>query len=52
MKTLVAPSLLSANFADMKPDIDMLNRSEADWFHNGCDGRSFCAKHFLWTSRD
>ncbi len=33
MKTLVAPSLLSANFADMKPDIDMLNRSEADWFH-------------------
>jgi ribulose-phosphate 3-epimerase len=33
MSNLVAPSLLSANFADLKPDIEMLNESEADWFH-------------------
>ncbi|MGC9150436.1 MAG: ribulose-phosphate 3-epimerase [Microbacter sp.] len=30
---LVAPSLLSANFANLQHDIDMINRSEADWFH-------------------
>lgn len=30
---IVSPSLLSANFADMRPDIEMINRSEADWLH-------------------
>lgn len=30
---LVAPSLLSANFTDLGRDIEMVNRSEADWFH-------------------
>ena len=30
---IVSPSLLSANFADLKTDIDMINRSEADWLH-------------------
>ncbi len=34
-KILVSPSLLSANFSDLKHDIEMLNRSEADWLH--CD---------------
>lgn len=29
----VAPSLLSANFACLERDIEMLNRSEADWLH-------------------
>lgn len=33
MKHLVAPSLLSADFAELKKDIDMVNRSQADWFH-------------------
>jgi len=32
-KVLVAPSLLSANFIDLKADIEMLNASEADWLH-------------------
>jgi ribulose-phosphate 3-epimerase len=31
----VAPSLLSADFLDLRADIEMLNNSEADWFH--CD---------------
>lgn len=30
---IVSPSLLAANFADLKTDIDMINRSEADWLH-------------------
>ncbi len=32
---IVAPSLLSADFAHLADDVDMLNRSEADWLH--CD---------------
>ena len=30
---LVAPSLLSANFLNLKEDLEMLNRSDADWYH-------------------
>lgn len=30
---MVAPSLLSANFADLRTDVEMINRSEADWLH-------------------
>lgn len=33
MKTLVSPSLLSANFLDLRSDIEMINKSEADWLH-------------------
>ena len=33
MSHLIAPSLLAANFYDLKSDIDMINRSEADWLH-------------------
>ncbi len=32
-KPIVAPSLLSANFASLDKDVDMLNRSQADWVH-------------------
>ncbi|MBI9068428.1 MAG: ribulose-phosphate 3-epimerase [Salinivirgaceae bacterium] len=30
---LIAPSLLSADFAYLARDIEMINNSEADWFH-------------------
>ena len=30
---LIAPSILSADFSDLKSDISMVNDSEADWFH-------------------
>jgi ribulose-phosphate 3-epimerase len=30
---IIAPSLLSANFLQLQADCDMLNQSEADWFH-------------------
>jgi len=33
MKKIIAPSLLSANFLNLAADIEMINRSEADWFH-------------------
>ena len=33
MTTMVAPSLLSANFADLKGDVGIINSSEADWLH-------------------
>jgi ribulose-phosphate 3-epimerase len=37
---LIAPSLLSANFLNLQSDCDMLNESEADWFHlDVMDGR-------------
>ena len=31
MKHLIAPSILSADFANLQSDIEMINQSEADW---------------------
>ncbi len=33
MNRLVAPSLLSADFGNLNKDIEMVNTSNADWFH-------------------
>jgi ribulose-phosphate 3-epimerase len=33
MKHLIAPSILAADFANLQRDIEMVNQSEADWFH-------------------
>jgi len=33
MATLVSPSLLAADFLHLDDDIEMINRSEADWLH-------------------
>lgn len=33
MKHLIAPSVLSADFANLQRDIELINSSEADWFH-------------------
>lgn len=35
MSRMVSPSLLAADFSDLKGEIEMINRSEADWLH--CD---------------
>lgn len=35
MGRMVSPSLLAADFCDLKREIEMINRSEADWLH--CD---------------
>lgn len=37
---LIAPSILSANFLCLEDDIEMINNSDADWFHvDVMDGR-------------
>jgi len=33
MAHLISPSLLSADFGNLQKDIEMINQSEADWFH-------------------
>ncbi|MBE7669813.1 ribulose-phosphate 3-epimerase [Tenacibaculum piscium] len=33
MSNLIAPSVLAADFANLQRDIEMINNSEADWFH-------------------
>ena len=33
MSSLIAPSILAADFANLKRDIEMVNASQADWFH-------------------
>ena len=33
MSQLIAPSILSGDFANLGRDIEMLNKSEADWIH-------------------
>ncbi|MCQ2110266.1 MAG: ribulose-phosphate 3-epimerase [Bacteroidaceae bacterium] len=33
MSVLVSPSLLSADFGNLRKDLEMINRSDADWLH-------------------
>lgn len=33
MDLIIAPSILSANFADLKSDLEMIEKGEADWVH-------------------
>lgn len=33
MNYIIAPSILSADFGNLQRDIEMINQSEADWFH-------------------
>lgn len=33
MKTKISPSILAADFANIQRDVEMLNKSEADWIH-------------------
>ena len=33
MSHLIAPSLLASNFANLQKECEMLNNSEADWYH-------------------
>ncbi|AFJ90734.1 ribulose-phosphate 3-epimerase [Blattabacterium sp. (Blaberus giganteus)] len=52
MKKIISPSLLSANLAFLYRDIEMLNKSEADWFHIDIMDSSFVSNisfGFLFT---
>ncbi|MDG1658241.1 MAG: ribulose-phosphate 3-epimerase, partial [Crocinitomicaceae bacterium] len=33
MAHLIAPSVLSCDFANIQRDVEMINESDADWFH-------------------
>lgn len=33
MSKLIAPSILAADFGNLQKDVEMVNASEADWFH-------------------
>ena len=33
MRHLLAPSILAADFANLQRDVEIVNKSEADWFH-------------------
>jgi ribulose-phosphate 3-epimerase len=33
MSTLISPSMLSCDFANIQRDVEMINASNADWFH-------------------
>lgn len=33
MKQLISPSVLSCDFANIQRDVEMINQSNADWFH-------------------
>ena len=33
MSTLVSPSLLAADFLNLRKDVEMINESDADWLH-------------------
>jgi ribulose-phosphate 3-epimerase len=33
MSVLISPSMLSCDFANIQRDVEMINNSEADWFH-------------------
>lgn len=33
MSTIVSPSLLAANFGNLSSEIELINKSEADWLH-------------------
>jgi len=33
MSHLIAPSMLSADFGNLQRDVELINQSEADWFH-------------------
>ncbi|QIK16710.1 ribulose-phosphate 3-epimerase [Blattabacterium sp. DPU] len=52
MKKIIAPSLFSANLAFLYRDIEMINKSEADWFHIDIMDSSFVSNisfGFLFT---
>ena len=48
--TKIAPSMLAADFANLERDINMVNQSQADWFHIDIMDGVFCSQYFVWNA--
>ena len=48
MSVIVSPSLLAADFMNLGKDVEMVNRSKADWIHLDIMGRCIRAQYILW----
>ena len=50
MKPIIAPSILSADFGYLAKDIEMVNRSEAEWVHIDIMDGVFVPNISFWLS--
>ena len=51
MQPIVSPSVLASDFGNLQREIEMLNRSEADWIHVDIMDGVFVAEYLFWASR-
>lgn len=48
MSVIVSPSLLAADFMNLGKDVEMVDRSKADWIHLDIMDGVFSAQYILW----
>ena len=51
MTPIISPSLLAADFGNLARDVEMLNRSSADWMHLDVMDGVFVPQHIVRLSR-
>jgi ribulose-phosphate 3-epimerase len=51
MSTIIAPSLLAADFRNLEAECRMLNESEADWYHLDVMDGKFVPNIYFWPIR-
>lgn len=49
MSHLIAPSLLASDFANLQSECEMINKSDADWYHLDVLD-DVCSQYILWNS--